>query len=348
MISNSSKHKIDGQLAAFLSKKISEAKKVSPWLVPVIKGVRGFVMNGGKRIRPILLCHGYLAAGGEKDREIIHASICIELIHSYLLIHDDIIDRDSMRRGKPTLHRNYQVAFSETHESEHTGMSLAIVVGDALCAWGYEVLSQSAFSQNNKAKAVHKLNTILSDVILGQEMDILCSIKSNVALKDVMKVLEYKTARYTIEGPLHLGAILAGANQKILSALSEYAIPLGIAFQIQDDILGTFGDKNITGKAVDSDIQQHKKNILIIHAQKNATSAQAKVLGTIFKNHPITEQETGKIKNVIRETKSLEFAKALACELVSQAKLAIEKSTIPKSSREFLMKFADYTIKRNV
>ncbi|MBA4320744.1 MAG: hypothetical protein C0412_20325 [Flavobacterium sp.] len=194
---------------------------------------------------------------------------------------------------------------------------------------------------------MNKLNSILSNVAIGQELDIFYSTEQKIRLKDILKVLEYKTAKYTIEGPLHLGAILAEADQRTIRILSRYAIPLGIAFQIQDDILGIFGDEKKTGKSIDSDLKQGKQTLLIFQAQKYATPKQKKIIKHALGNQNLNRFQVEEIRRIIRETKSLEYAQKLTKKLVNQSKDAVKKSSLPQEVKYFLMDFADYVISRN-
>ncbi|MSU60619.1 MAG: polyprenyl synthetase family protein [Candidatus Staskawiczbacteria bacterium] len=338
---------IDQKLELFFNGKIKAAKNLSPFLVSNIKEKRNFVMNGGKRLRPILLYYGYIAAGGKNKKAIMDACIFIELIHGYLLIHDDIIDQDDQRRGMATLHRQYEALYKKlARQSGHLGVSLAIVAGDMLSTYGYDILGRSSFPDAQKIKALAELNSILSDATTGQTLDILYSTNATVELKDILKVFEYKTAKYTIEGPLRLGAILAGANQKMINLLSRYALPLGIAFQIQDDILGMFGNKKKTGKAIDSDIKQNKKTLLILQAKKLASVAQKKTLAQALGNQHLKNAQVEAVRNIIKETKSLEYSQRLSEKLVNQSKQSIEKSNLSREVKAFLIELANYIISR--
>jgi geranylgeranyl diphosphate synthase type I len=333
---------IDTRLEKFFKEKIKEIRKISPLLREVTNNCGEFILKGGKRIRPILFYYGYLAAGGRNKKAILDASISIEIIHNYLLIHDDIIDRDELRRGKPTFHQKYK----EIYQNEHLGISAGIVTGDLASIFGYEILAKSNFSDFLKVKAINNLNQILIDVGAGQILDTFLGIDHQLSQDEIFKILEYKTARYTIEGPLYLGAILAGANEKILKQISQFAIPLGIAFQIQDDILGMFGNEKKLGKPVGSDLKEGKQTLLIFKARKLANKKEKQTIEQALGNPKLTKKQLEKVREIIIKTSSLDFAKNLAKKLVSQSKSIIKKSNFPTNFKEFLIKLADFIIER--
>lgn len=346
---------VNKRLEIFFKKKIKEAKSISLLMSQmtkeisdqVTKEINDFVLRGGKRIRPILVYYGYLAAGGKDKKAILDAAISIEIIHNYLLIHDDIIDKDEFRRGKPTIHWKYQRLYKRVSKDfKHLGISAGIVAGDLCSAFGYEILTNSKFSDSLKVKALDKLNRIITEVGGGEILDVFLGIKHQLKKDEIFKILEYKTARYTIEGPLHLGAILAGADKRILKKLSDYAIPLGIAFQIQDDILGMFGDEKKLGKPIGSDLREGKQTLLIFKARKSASKRQRKIIDQALGNPNLTKNQLEKVREIVIKTGSLDFARNLAKKLVSQSKIAIKKSNFPPVVKEFLTELADFMIER--
>lgn len=217
--------RINREVAKFFNQKIKEAdaafeKEVLGWL-------KEYSLRKAKRIRAVLVNCGYFLAGGKNQAAILRTSIFIELIHNYLLIHDDIIDKDEMRRGKKSLHRLY-------------GLDMAIVAGDMASALGYEILTSSPFFAKEKTRVLEKLNRTLYCTGYGQilELNLRKKIKSGkkVSDNDVLTIYKKKTAFYTLVAPLQIGAILAGADKGFLKKIEKFALPLGIAFQIRDDL----------------------------------------------------------------------------------------------------------------
>lgn len=219
------REEINKEITRFFDLKIKKAtasfeKEVLGWL-------REYSLREAKRIRAILVNYGYFLAGGKNKKAILKTSIFIELIHNYLLIHDDIVDKDELRRGKKTLHVLY-------------GPEMALVIGDMASAMGYEILSSAPFPVENKILALIKLNETLYSTGYGQLLDLSLrdKLKSGKKASDseVLAIYKKKTAFYTIAAPLQIGAILAGANNVFLEKIEEFALPLGIAFQIRDDL----------------------------------------------------------------------------------------------------------------
>lgn len=340
------KARIERRLSAFLKEKVKEAGQVSPLLQEMTYRGMEFVMRGGKRIRPVLVYYGYLAGGGRNEKAILDVSICVELIHNYLLAHDDIIDRDELRRGKPTIHKHYQDFYRQLENVEHLGNSAGILIGDLLCNFGYEILANAKFSEVLKNRALARSNQMITEVIFGEMLDVFLGLKKSLKEKDILKILKYKTAKYTIESPLYIGAILAGADKKTFRILSQYSIPLGVAFQIQDDILGVFGETKTTGKAVGADIREGKQTLLIFRAVQQASERQRKIIRQTLGNKKASEKDIQKIKEIIIDTGSLEHCQKMAEFLVHQSRQVIEKSDFTWQVKEFLIGIADYIIKR--
>jgi len=355
--------KIEKELNEFFDNKIEQAKnqKKPEEFLEMVKNLKRFTLSGGKRIRPILFYYGYLVAGGKKEKDIFEASISIELIHSYLLIHDDIIDEDDFRRHKLSMHCIYEKKYKDEsgnnyrkryfnslnkNGTKHFGVSMAIVTGDLASSLGYEILNHSNFSDDLKIKAIKKLNRIVSSTITGEVMDVVLASRLDASLNDVVRMQEYKTAKYTIEGPLHLGAILAGADESFLKSISKFAIPLGIAFQIRDDIVGVFESEKKTGKSVGADIKEGKKTLLLIKAFERADKEQLKILSESFGNKNINLNEINAVREIIKKTGSLEYSLEKIDNLVKLSKTHLEKMKISGNDKECLLELADFIAKR--
>jgi geranylgeranyl diphosphate synthase type I len=227
------------------------------------------------------MLYGYKCFENEKEEEILESSISIELIEGFLLQHDDIIDQDEKRRGGKSSWKFFQddhIKKGYTGNSKLYGDSCAIIAGDLGCAFANQIIARSGFSAERKVKALDKLNQIVIDVGYGEQLDVLVELRPGATEEDTLRIHHFKTAKYTVEGPVHLGAILGGAQENDLKILSEYGIPLGQAFQIQDDILGMYGDEVKLGKPADSDLKEGKQTLLIIEAMKQANESQRKIL----------------------------------------------------------------------
>ena len=289
----------------------------------------------------------YKSLGGKNENAIIDIAVSAELMNSFLLIHDDIIDDDDLRRGGPTMHRIYAEKYKDHDNPKKFGESMAIIAGDLLAALGNEIISKSDFDEGKRVKLLQKFNNIIKMTGYGEIIDILLDLKTNVREEDILKMHKLKTAVYTIEGPLHMGAIAAGASDEQLKTLTNYAIPLGQAFQIRDDILGMFGSEEKLGKPADSDIKEGKKTLLILKALENADKEQKEFIGNALGNKDITKTELTRVREIIKKTVSLDYSEILAEKLVKKAKNVIKNSDCEKQGKDFFLEIADYIIKRD-
>jgi geranylgeranyl diphosphate synthase type I len=341
------KSKIDKEIELFFDCKIKQVKdqKKPDELLEMVENLRDFVLRSGKRIRPILFYCGYVIAGGKDKEKILRAASSIELIHSFLLIHDDIIDQDDFRHGGLSMHCEYRKK-CKNEDSKHFEISMAIIVGDLAYSFGCEVLSELDLSPDLKIKAINKINQIISNTAAGEAADVVLSVNSDFGVDKIIEMQKYKTAKYTIEGPLHLGAVLAGADNEFLKSLSRFAIPLGVAFQIQDDIIGIFGDEKKIGKPVGSDIIEGKKTLLVAKALEVANEKQKNIILSALGNKEINFDDIEDVRKIIKETKSLEYSKIQTEKLIEFSKKHLEEIKASNECKEFLSSLADFIVKR--
>lgn len=343
----------DREMGRSLDLKIIQAKKVSPWAVSFAEDLKKYIMagGGGKRVRPALMYFGYLMLGGKKPKDMLKASVSVELLHACFLIQDDIIDRDNMRHGEKTMHFLYDGWARKnlrlnSKESYHYGVSQGICLADVAFEMSFAALIGSSFGEKVKLRALEKMTKIVYETANGEMSDVLAENTKRVSDKQAINVMEYKTARYTIEGPLHLGAIFAGADEKTMKNLSDFSIPLGIAFQIQDDILGVFGSSKETGKPVGADIREGKKTLLILKALEFGNKAQRKEIIFRAGDPHITEEQIRKVRQIIVDTGALEYSLKAAEKLVGESRRALSRSKLSDKSKEFFSDVAEYIVKR--
>jgi geranylgeranyl diphosphate synthase type I len=345
------KVKIDQEITKYFDQLIKKTKAKDRLMVETLQYVKKMVLAKGKRIRPALMFYGYLAAGGKDEKRILQAAVSIELIHIFLLIHDDIADRGEKRHGVDTLHiwfqKMGQKLFSGKDQA-HFGNSMALIAGDLISASGNEIILNSGFDSKLIEKALLKLQEIISLTIIGEAKDIFIEYRGKATEKEILEMYELKTARYTFEGPLHLGAILGGGNQKLMDTLTKYAVPLGIAFQIQDDILGVFGSEAKMGKSSASDIEEGKQTILVAKAMENGTEKQKKRLLQILGKKNLSGGEIKEFQNIIRETGALEYARQMAEKLIAKGQRETERMKINPRAKDFLKELADFLENREV
>ena len=257
------KARFDPVLAAFIDRQRAGAERVGPPALALWEAVRTFTMRGGKRTRPWLSALAYAGLGGSAQERAWVAACSIELMQTFLLVHDDVMDRSDTRRGGPTVHR----AFEARSGDAHAGVSQAILVGDLASAYGAEAIRDAGFDPVTTARAMALYHQIVVDECYGQALD---TVGADTEAQ-VLSVFHFKTTRYTIEGPLHLGAVLAGTDD--LQPLSDFARPLGLAFQLRDDVLDLFGDPALTGKPVGTDVREGKTTLLVLDAGAEALLA---------------------------------------------------------------------------
>jgi geranylgeranyl diphosphate synthase type I len=345
------KEEFDIELAKYLDTVIAEARARDAFVAEALEYVKTFAVSGGKRLRPTLMYFGYAAAGGRERSKMLRAALSVELLHIFLLIHDDIIDRDTLRHGVETVHAHYGKMGGRLFSGvdvAHFGNSIAIIVGDMVHALGNRVLFEADFNADRILEALSKLQSIVALTVIGQTKDVYIEYAKKATEEEILRMYEYKTARYTVEGPLHLGAILAGAHEKLLEELSAYAIPLGIAFQIQDDILGIFGSEQKTGKPVGSDIAEGKRTILVSYALSHLSSSECAEFSTILgRGDTLTEGEQRRFRDLARSSGALTYAQSLAKTYIAEGRNAIAKSErIDGEAKDFLVCAADFMMQR--
>ncbi len=348
------KAKVDVVLENYLNAKIKEFKNISEFAGKFTEDLAEFTLRGGKRFRPALIYYGYKLFGGKNDDEIIKLSIYIELIQSFLLIHDDIMDRALLRRNGTTVHKIYEQYSSDKHfyDDIHFGTTMGILSGDLANQLALEIISESDFPLEYKNELIKLVAKEVSKVCFGQIHDILLNydFPSDYGEDDIIKVHYYKTATYTYRLPLFSGAILAGATVEDLAILDEYAMPSGIAFQIRDDVLGVFGEIGETGKDIKGDLIEGKKTLLVTEAYKNADVEQKEKLKELIGKKDLSDTEADLVREIFRNTGSLNYSVKKCQEQIDKAKLSLANFKRQKDSEalRFLMGIADYMIIRSV
>jgi len=344
------KIKIDKELDILFDKKIEEASRVSPEMEELVINLKDFVIRGGKRLRPILFIISYNCFKPNDEERAIKASISLELLHNFLLIHDDVIDNSDTRHNGATIHKHYETTYKNKYtDSQKFGESMAIIAGDMLFAYSNMIIAQSDFPNERKIGIFSRFNQTLIDTAYGECLDIIGGHKdiSEVKKDYVERINVYKTAKYTFENPLIAGAILAGADKESQNALSEFGINMGIAFQIQDDILGLFGTEEKLGKPIDSDIKEGKKTIIMLHALEKCDKDQKKRLISILGKKDCSEEDIELIRKIVIDTGSLKFAKDLAETHINKATEGIDKSSLKDGCKKVFKDFAAYLKNRD-
>lgn len=303
------------------------------------------VLSGGKRLRPAFCHWGYVAAGGDADDQIVaDAGAAFELMHAFALFHDDVMDDAASRRGEPTTH----VVFAERHraagwagESRRFGEGVAILIGDLAFVYADRLLADA----NTAAWRIW--NELRIELNVGQVLDILGSVRGVRDVAQAERICRYKSGKYTIERPLHLGAALVSPVRldDLIEPLSAYGLPLGDAFQMRDDVMGAFGDAAATGKPVGGDLREGKPTPLLARAIEAATPAQRTVLAGVGRPG-ITDDDVDAIQQVIVDTGALADLERTIAERTEQAVVAITSADIDAAARDELVALASYVSQR--
>ena len=341
---------LDVELEKYLTIKTQEAASYSKHTKELCDHITDLTLRGGKRVRAALLYYSYLAHGGKDCEQALKAAMSMELSETYLLIHDDVIDEDRLRRGGETIQVSYEemskVKYRHSSNHHHFGLSMAVAAGDIACGMSNEIIADCNFEPKKIFEAMKLLNETYILESYGQGLDILSERRDDIKHDDVMLTYKLKTVPYTFDTPVKMGAILAGANASKIKSLEDYAVPLGIAFQIQDDILGMFGTEEKIGKPVTSDLKEGKKTLLILDALEKADKIQKEIIEQNLGNKKVTQRGLNEVRAVITETGALEKSKLIAKSLVAKSLTALEKNNLKHEGKDFLLKIAEYMVNR--
>ncbi len=338
---NTIKKQIDISLQSFLAriKRQYHLNLVNPILFDSIKE---FTLREGKRIRPLLLIlsyKGYCQTKKKLNRTLYSASTCMELLHNFMLIHDDIIDRSDLRRGKPTLHKLLSKAV-KTDNQDKLGFDLSIVAGDIIYALAIDAFLSIKEHPLRKERALKYFIQTAVFTAMGEFVDTLHGVEriDRIREKDVLLNYTLKTARYTFDCPLVIGAILAGAGENDIKKLSQLGLLIGQAFQIQDDIIGVFDSQKNIGKSILSDLSEFKKTILVCHAYHQLSPKKKKIFLRYFSKPKKNYQDLVAIRKIFIQAGSLEYSLQAIKKRLTQAKNTLNTLKMKKLYRELIEK----------
>ena len=338
-------------LAAFLSGQASRLDAISETLGPLQDAVGDYLLGGGKRLRPAFCYWGWRAAGGADTDAIVTASACLELLQACALIHDDVMDGSDTRRGQPAMHRRFSALHrgEDWHgDPEAFGLSAAILIGDLCLIWADELLNTAGLPADALLRAQPVYDEMRVELRAGQYLDLLEQALGGGTVESALRVARYKSAKYTIERPLHMGAALAGADADVLAGYSAYGLPLGEAFQLRDDVLGVFGDPATTGKPAGDDLREGKRTALIAMALTAATPAQVSVVRRHLGDPHLSPTGVAELRQIIDETGALARVEDLIAELTEVALAALATAAVHDDAREALEELAVAATARQV
>jgi geranylgeranyl diphosphate synthase type I len=338
--------RVDKRLESLLAVERERWAKVDADLVPPIDEIARLVLAGGKRLRPAFCFWGFVGAGGDPtDELVIDAGAALELLHAFALFHDDVMDGSLTRRGEPTTNAKFEASHGADKlagESRRFGDGVAILVGDMAYVYSDQLM------RNASPQAWTIWNELRIELNFGQYLDILGSAMNERRREKAERICRYKSGKYTIERPLHLGALLAAPTRDdLIPVLSTYGLPLGDAFQMRDDVLGAFGDTAITGKPVGDDLREGKPTPLMAIATARANAAQLKELQLVG-NQDLTPEQIARVQEVICETGALDELEIVITRLTDEAIAAVQNVPFAQSVRDEMITLAEYVSWRTV
>ena len=308
---NVPKH-VEAVLTDVFAERTAEAEAIGPDFAGALRALRDFVLTGGKRMRPTFAWWGWRGAGGDPDSPeaaaVLSALSALELVQAGALVHDDLMDASDTRRGAPTVH----VTFAARHRragwsgpADRFGLAAAILLGDVALAWADDLFYGSGLTFAAVERARVPWRAMRTEVLAGQYVDVLNQASGDASAEAALRVSRFKTAAYTVERPLHLGAALAGAGPELIAAYRAFGTDVGIAFQLRDDLLGVFGDPSITGKPAGDDLREGKRTLLmslgITFAEQAGRNRDADRLRTCLGHPELTEADVAHVRELLVE-----------------------------------------------
>jgi geranylgeranyl diphosphate synthase type I len=321
--------RVNAVLSSFLARQAEVLTEVSPDVHELVDSVIG-LMRGGKRLRPAFCYWGWRGAGGEANASIVAAAASLELFQAAALIHDDLMDDSDLRRGMPAVHRRFAGVHRERGwlaDGERFGLAAAVLAGDMCLVWTDELFAGSGMSVQQLSAGRAMFNRMRTELLGGQYLDVLTQAAPEpdpgTAIERAKHVIRYKSAKYTVEHPLLIGATLAGAGPQLLGTYSSYGLALGEAFQLRDDVLGVFGDPAETGKPAGDDLREGKRTVLVGLALQQANRAQTGAIRRLLGDPRLDAEGVATLRGVLIDTGAADAVEFRISELAVQAEAAL-------------------------
>jgi geranylgeranyl diphosphate synthase, type I len=322
---------VEGELRGFLSAR----RAAVPEAVELIDEIGRLMSAGGKRLRPAFCYWGYRCSGRAHTEEIVRAAASLELLHTFAIVHDDIMDDSDERRGEPTVHLRHGIGF-------------ALLVGDLALVLADDLFFRSGFKDATLAAAFGAYSLMRQEVIAGQHLDVRNARRSEIDENEARRVAVLKSGRYSIEKPLVIGGLLGGAGGELVDGLSHFGDPLGEAFQLRDDLLGVFGDRASIGKPVDSDIREGKRNVLYAAAARMLDNGHRAYFLGRWGQKDLTEEEVDRLRELIELSGARASVEALLDKRRRDARSALASLPLSNGSRAALSDLVVQATSRNI
>ncbi|BEP15453.1 polyprenyl synthetase family protein [Acidothermaceae bacterium B102] len=336
-------------LDAFLVSQRPALDGISEDIAPIAEAIAEFV-DGGKRLRPAFCYWGWRAAGGDDCDEIMAAAASLELLQACALVHDDVMDGSDRRRGAPSVHRK----FGSLHRvegwhgnPESFGVAAAILLGDLCLVWSEQMLATSGLTDAALLRAQPVNARMRVELMTGQYLDVIEQAMGGVDVERALRVARFKAAKYTIEGPLLIGAALAGGSPAASTALSGYGLPLGEAFQLRDDVLGVFGDPGETGKPIGDDLREGKRTVLIAATLSRTDARETAIVRRHLGDPGLDTGDVEVLREIIASTGALAEVERMIAERTEQALAALAAPDLDPTAVEVLTELAGVSTTRS-
>ena len=342
---------IEEELAIFLNFESAYLNTISTELSPVSDALTTFLLDSGKRLRPLFAYAGFVAAGGSLDKPVVRAMAALELLQACALIHDDLMDGSDTRRGKPSIHRHFETIHVQNELdgfAPQYGLSAAVLLGDLALVWSDQMLNSAGLTTEQFARVFPYYNEMRVELMAGQFLDIHEQTQKTTSVDRSMKIARYKSGKYTIERPLHLGAAMtSSASPEVFAALSAYGLPLGEAFQLRDDLLGVFGDPSVTGKPAGDDLREGKRTVLIALTNDRQSESQREIARKHFGKPDLDAQGVELLREIIESTGARAELEATIERLTDQALTAAQSAVFTEDGNAMLAELANIATKRS-
>ena len=345
---------VKGELTHYLAEQRDYLTSIASELIPVCDALEDYLLEGGKRLRPLFAYAGFLAAGSTPSRTDIRAMASLELLQACALIHDDLMDGSDTRRGKPAIHRHFENLHRQgslAGLADKFGEAAAVLLGDLALVWSDHMLHNSGLSHESLTAALRIHDEMRIELMAGQYLDVREAGEREHSVERSLRIARYKSGKYTIERPLHLGAVIARPSatehSELLNVLSAYGLPLGEAFQLRDDMLGIFGDPKETGKPAGDDLREGKRTVLIAMTHERQSPAQAESCKKYFGRPDLDAQGVAILQEIIESTGARAELEATIEKLTDAALAAAESSLFTNDGKALLVELANIATKRS-
>lgn len=342
---------INASLAQFFTGEAAYLQNVGPELDPIVTALGRFLLDNGKRLRPLFATIGFLGTGGELTPEIIRATSSLELVHVCALIHDDVMDASDTRRGAPAIHKQFETLHKtqELHgDSKEFGTAAAILLGDLALIWAAKALHESGIAPEGILRSLPVYDEMRIELMAGQYLDVYEQALASESVERSLKVARYKSGKYSIERPLHFGAKLAPhLKQQVIDIYSNYGLPLGEAFQLRDDVIGVFGDPEVTGKPAGDDLREGKRTVLVAKTLSLSTPSQRTEFLRNFGRNELNITDIDQMRQIIMDTGALDELESMIKSMTLSAHDSLTGGGITPQAVSLLEEMAVAATKRS-